>query len=208
MTRHIALALGATTALAACEPSTLFQVDPVTMDPPIASSAIVESDGSIAITLEDTLIGHEIDASGNGYGFAVGHLPDTPGSAGYAGLTAATDLGVQGATGFATLTGGYQVARFDELDLNSDDRPDTSVFGIDANVITLTADFDNNTLTGTHDQLTVNGSMTGGTLSGTVTYEGLDGTLLGQVGETRAIGAFYGTDAVDTVFAGGFDVEE
>ena len=104
------------------------------------------------------------------------------------------------------MTGNYEVAQFDNLRLDDDDRP-IGTTSTDPGEITLTADFLALTLTGTDNDLTVNGVMDDGVLSGTVSYDGLDGNLVGEIGPSAAVGSFSGSDA-NTVFAGGFHVEE
>lgn len=191
---------------AGCEPSTLFDEDPIAVLTTDSGQIAVEDNGTITTFLVGTTTGSTVVGS-NGFGFVVGINPNRPEVGGYAGITPNTNLGAQAPNGTATLTGTYSLAQFDNLILDASDQPDETLTSIDERAITLTADFDALSLTGTESDLAVNGIMTNGVLSGTVTYDGLDGTLVGEIGATDAVGSFSGSDA-NTVFAGGFIVSE
>ncbi len=158
--------------------------------------------GSIATSLTSSTRGSDINASGDGYAYAVG-VGSNNNFYGYAGIVPTTTVSVPLASGNATWSGTYELARISGISLSNH-----TLYGTRSShsgAITLHANFDTETLIGSSTYLTVNGTFAGNNLSGNVTYRGLTGALTGLVGATGAVGAFQGNGATD-LYAGGFMV--
>jgi len=205
MLRKFSIIASFSIALAGCEASTLFDEDVAGIIETDSGQIDVDTDGVISTTQTILLSGSDV-TTGNGYAYVIGYEPDTQLVEARAGIATTTDLGMQPTSGAAVMTGTYEVGQVDALDLDDDNVP-MGTSTTESGTITLTADFFNETLTGSSGNLTVAGEMSDGALTGIVTYQGLDGTLVGEIGETDAVGAFYGHDA-NTVFAGGFRAAE
>ncbi len=158
--------------------------------------------GAIATSLTSSRRGSDINASGDGYAYAVG-MKSGNGFYGYAGIVPTTTVSVPLSAGSATWSGSYKVARITGITLSGSFLQGTSY--VNSGALTLRANFDTGTLIGNSTYLTVNGTFSGSNLSGNVTYRGLNGALTGLVGATGAVGAFHGNDATD-IYAGGFMV--
>ena len=158
--------------------------------------------GAIATSLTSSRRGSDINASGDGYAYAVGEKPGT-GFYGYAGIVPTTTVSVPLSAGSATWSGTYKLARISGITLSGNFLKGTS-YG-NSGALTLRADFDAGTLIGSGTNLTVNGTFSGSNLSGSVNYSGLNGALTGKVGATGAVGAFHGNSGTD-IYAGGFMV--
>lgn len=158
--------------------------------------------GAIATSLTSSRRGSDINATGDGYAYAVG-MGSNNNFYGYAGIVPTTTVSVPLSGGSATWSGSYKLARITGIYLSGNTLYGASA--VNSAALSLTANFNTGTLIGSSSYLTVNGTFAGSNLSGSVTYRGLPGALTGLVGATGAVGAFHGNGATD-LYAGGFMV--
>lgn len=128
-----------------------------------------------------------------GFAYQMGRVEGQNEFLGVAGVAPNTEVGTAPTAASATYRGDYSLAYADRTEFGA------PVSGS----ITLNADFNNRRLTGQSDGLTIDGRLAGQSISGTATYRGVDADLIGQIGNTRAVGAFAGRTS-DAVLTGGF----
>jgi len=158
--------------------------------------------GAIATSLTSSQRGSDINATGDGYAYAVG-VGSNNNFYGYAGIVPTTTVSVPLSGSSATWNGSYELARITGISLSGNTLYGTT--SVNGGALSLTANFNTGTLIGSNAYLTVNGTFAGSNLSGSVVYRGLPGALTGLVGATGAVGAFHGNGAAD-LYAGGFMV--
>lgn len=131
-----------------------------------------------------------------GFAYQIGPVEGANEFLGVAGIAPDTQVGGAPTTATATYNGDYNLAYADRT------RFERSVSG----TIALDADFNSGTLTGQSGGLTVEGTITGQNIGGSASYRGVNADLTGQVGASRAVGAFAGHND-DAVLTGGFIAE-
>ena len=140
---------------------------------------------------------------GDGFSYRVGSAVGG-GFIGQAGLIPGSDVLPAPATGSASYTGRWELAKVTSIFIEGGNINGFS--STDSGTITLLADFDDGSISGASGGLSIDGNVSGGQLSGDVTYNGTEGDLTGIIGSDQAIGAFHGNDG-NQIFAGGFVTE-
>ncbi len=158
--------------------------------------------GDIATSLTSSRRGSDSNFFGDGYAYAVG-AGANGNFYGYAGLLPATIIPAPPASGTATFSGTYELARITDISISG--KYLMGLNSLQSGALTLTANFGSGTLTGGNAVFSVDGAFTGARLTGNVDYLGQTGALIGLVGSTGAVGAFHSNSGTD-VYAGGFMV--
>lgn len=141
------------------------------------------------------------DDKGNGFAYQLGR--DGTAFSAFVGVLPATDVGTLPASGLASMSGVYQIY---EVGKSEGVVRDYGAIATTKGRITIRADFDLGTLQGKDDNLNIDGTFKGKTLSGSAFFKKRPAALSGEVGGSRAVGVFHGTDDA-TTFVGGFVVD-
>ena len=180
--------VGAVFFAASCGPAAQNGVKGVYQTPATTGEfdvTLVETQSAVIDGTVSFIAGREEDAGLRAFSGVIPNQPDQP------------DL-----IGNATFTGDYAVAFIDEISITDDfvTGRNTLMTG----TITLNADLPQQTLSGTNGALTISSRiMNGRDLVGSVNMLGVPGELRGEIGDSRAFGAFHGADETH-LFSGGF----
>ena len=160
-----------------------------------------KADGTFNASLRTIFKGKFQNDAGNEYAFELGREGTAFSAVG--GILEETDLGALPPTGFAAMSGPYEIHEAGKSDGVSREYGDVqSTRGR----ITLRADFTFGTLQGTDEVLTIDGTFSDKMVTGSAFFNKRAAALKGQVGASSAVGVFHGADDA-TAFVGGFLVE-